>query len=88
MLHTKCRTIGTSRGIIIPRNLLESAHIHVNDTLDIEYLELDNAIMIKKSKQVKLRDGWLAAFEMLHANNEDELLISDVFEDEEFNETI
>lgn len=86
MLHTKCREIGTSKGIIIPRNLLESAHINVNDTLDIEYLETDNAIIIKKSKQQ--RNGWLAAFEALRANNGDELLISDVFEDEDFDETI
>lgn len=88
MLHTKCREIGTSKGIIIPHNLLESAHINVNDTLDIEYLERNDAIIIKKSKKQKFRNGWLAAFETLHANNGDELLIPDVFEDEESDETI
>lgn len=88
MLHTKCREIGTSKGVIIPHNLLEYAHINVNDTLDIEYLEVDNAIVIKKSKQQKFRVGWLDAFEALHAKNGDELLIPDVFEDEQFDETI
>lgn len=86
MLHTKCREIGTSCGVIIPRNLLESAHIDVNDMLDIEYLEADGTIVIKKSKQ--LRDGWLVAFEALHASNGDELLIPDLFEDEQLDETI
>ena len=88
MLHTKCREIGTSRGIIIPRNLLEYAHINVNDALDIEYLETNDTIVIKKSKQQKVRNGWKAAFETLHANNGDELLVPDVFEDEIFDETI
>lgn len=88
MLHTKCREIGTSKGIIIPHNLLEHAHINVNDTLDVEYLEKEKAIVIKKSSAKSIRKGWLSAFTKLHASNSDELLIPDVFEDECFDETI
>lgn len=88
MLHTKCREIGTSKGIIIPSILLEHAQINVNDALDVEYLEEDQSIIIKKSTSQKVRKGWLAAFKKLHRGDGDELLIPDVFADEEFDETI
>ena len=32
------------------------------------------------------RQNWEAAFQEMHANGDDELLIADVFEDEEFEE--
>ena len=87
MLHTKCREIGTSKGLIIPSNLLEQAHIDINDVLDIEYSELEKTIKIKKS-DTKIRNDWAKSFKSLHASNGDELLIADVFEDEMLDETI
>lgn len=85
--HTKCRAIGTSCGVIIPSNLLKSAKIDVNDELDIDYIESDNMIIIKKSIHAP-RAGWSEAFKQLSANNGDELLINDVFEDEFNDESI
>jgi antitoxin MazE len=32
------------------------------------------------------RQNWEAAFQEMHANGDDELLIADIFEDEEFEE--
>ena len=88
MLHTKCRDIGTSSGVIIPRHILEYAHIQRNDILDIDYSETEQAIIIKKSKPKQLRVGWALASKTLHERGGDNLLIPDVFEDEIFDETI
>lgn len=85
--HTKCRGIGTSKGVIIPNNLLKTANIEINDVLDIQYSEEQDVIIIKKPVK-EIRAGWAEAFKKLHAAGDDELLIPDVFEDEEFNETI
>lgn len=88
MLHTKCREIGTSRGVIIPRHILENAHITTNDSLDVEFYEEDNTIRIKKSSLNQPRSGWALAFKKLHEAEEDKLLIPDVFEDENIDESI
>lgn len=88
MLHTKCREIGTSRGIIIPRHILEDAHIGVNDKLEIDFCEAENTIRIKKSLINKPRSNWALAFKKLHEAKEDELLIPDVFDDENIDESI
>ncbi|MCC2625467.1 MAG: toxin-antitoxin module transcriptional modulator MazE [Burkholderiales bacterium] len=88
MLHTKCREIGTSRGIIIPRHILEEAHISVNDTLEIDFCAEDSTIKIKKYSSNKPRQNWDLAFKKLHEANEDELLIPDIFENENFDGTI
>jgi len=88
MLHTKCRGIGTSKGIIIPRHILEDAHISVNDVLDIDFCKQDHTIRIKKTIRTHPRSGWDLAFKQLHECGDDALLIADVFEDENFDETI
>lgn len=78
---TKCRSIGTSSGVIIPTNILKAAHINVNDSLDIDYDVNQKAIIIHAPKN-NIRKGWGEAFMRLHKNGGDELLIDDVFEDE------
>lgn len=88
MIHTKCREIGTSKGVIIPRHILENAHITVNDDLEIDFYEEDNTIRIKKSVLQQPRLGWALAFKKLHKAEEDQLLIPDVFEDECIDESI
>lgn len=85
--HVKCRSIGTSKGVIIPNNLLKLAQIHLNDELDIEYSQENQTIVIKKAVNVP-RLGWGEAFKQLHASGGDELLINDVFEDEFNDESI
>lgn len=88
MLHTKCRDIGTSKGVIIPTSILNYAHITTNDTLDIEYLEESQTIVIKKSNN-SVREGWSKQFKQFMSNGHNELLIPDIFEDEDLhNETI
>ncbi len=41
-------SIGASQGLIIPNNILEEAHIHISDILDIKFSEQINSIIIKK----------------------------------------
>lgn len=48
MSQTKCMSIGASQGLIIPNNILEEAHIHISDILDIKFSEQINSIIIKK----------------------------------------
>lgn len=89
MLHTKCRKIGTSKGIILPRQILDDAHIDYNDELDIEYLESTQTIILKKTIKRPLRMGWKEAFIEFNAKSVNEMLIPDIFEDEDLcNETI
>ncbi len=85
--HTKCRKIGTSYGAIIPSNLLKSAKINVHDELEINYIESDNVIVIRKSTHSP-RAGWAESFKLLSDSSGDELLIADVFEDEFTDESI
>ena len=85
--HIKCRAIGTSKGVIIPNDLLKTAQISENDQLDIDYSYQDDAIIIRKTRTVT-REGWSEAFKRLHLSGDDNLLIDDVFEDEFNNESI
>ena len=89
MLHTKCRDIGTSKGVIIPRKILEEAHINSNDALDIEYSENTQTIIIKKTIKRPARMGWNEAFKEFNAKSANDMLIPEIFDDEDFsNETI
>ena len=79
-----------SKGVIIPRQILEEAHINSNDALDIDYLEDTQTIIIKKTIKRAVRSGWNEAFKEFSAKSaNEEMLIPDIFEDEDLcNETI
>ena len=64
--------VGNSKGIRIPRPLLELCHIHSTVELNV----LGNAIVIRPLKR-KPRAGWEAAFKTMHARGDDQLLIDD-----------
>jgi len=64
--------IGNSKGIRIPKPLLEQCHIGDQVELEVQ----DNNIIIMPSKK-RARDDWDAAFEKMHQNNDDKLLIDD-----------
>lgn len=49
---------------------------------------MNNTIKIKKSSIQRPRSNWSIAFKKMHDDNEDDLLIQDVFEDENIDETI
>jgi antitoxin MazE len=74
--------IGNSKGIRLPKTLLEKYNI-----TDKVELILEKGYIILKPK-TQPRQGWEKAFEKMHKNSDDNLLINDVFEDENFEEWI
>ncbi|MBZ4674974.1 MAG: antitoxin MazE [Bacteroidota bacterium] len=68
--------IGNSKGIRIPKTILEKYHINNKIELILE----DDRIILKP--ETKHRKDWEKAFKKMHENGDDQLLIPDVFEDE------
>ena len=68
--------IGNSKGIRMPKTILEKCNI--NDK--IELILEDDRIILKP--ETKPRKDWGKAFKKMHENGDDQLLIPDVFEDE------
>ena len=72
--------IGNSKGLRLSKTILEKYQIGEKVEL---ILDIDQIILkpIKKPRQ-----GWAEAFKKMHEDGDDELLIPDVFEDEDFEE--
>jgi antitoxin MazE len=73
-------SIGNSKGIRLSKTLIEKYNI--KDTLE---LILEKGYIILKPKLVP-RKGWEKAFKKMHENGDDKPLMSDIFEDENFDE--
>ena len=74
--------IGNSKGIRLSKTVLEKYNI--TDTVE---MILEKGYIILKPK-AEPRSGWEEAFKSMHESGDDELLIKDVFEDENFEEWI
>lgn len=72
--------IGNSKGIRLPKTILEKYNI--TDKVEL-ILEKGYIIIRPKSEP---RAGWENAFKKIHKNTDDHLLINDVFEDENLEE--
>lgn len=72
--------IGNSKGIRIPKTILEQYKI----TDRVELIFEKGRIILKAKNEP--RQGWDEAFKAMRADCEDELLIDDVFDDETFEE--
>ncbi len=68
--------IGNSRGIRLPKALLEQCNI--ND--DLEITVKNGTIILSPCK--KVRSGWKESFEMMAKNGDDVLLDADIFPDD------
>ncbi|MDB5121204.1 MAG: putative PemI family protein [Sphingobacteriales bacterium] len=77
-MQSTIRNIGNSKGIIIPQNFLKQCFIENEVVIEVK----DNTIVISPVKEQK-RIGWAKAFQEMAKNGDDELIIPDVFEDEE-----
>ncbi len=64
--------IGNSKGIRLPKAILEQ--LNIQDTLD---LEVEDKTLVLKPVPRTPRDGWEAAFRQMKANSEDTLIIPD-----------
>jgi len=72
--------IGNSKGIRLSKTILEKYNIQ--DKIE---LVLEKEFIVLKPK-TEPRKNWEKAFEKMRENNDDQLLIEDVFEDENFEE--
>ena len=72
--------IGNSKGIRLSKTVLEKYNI-----TDKVELILEKGYIILKPKSEPRKD-WEKAFQKIHENGEDQLLIPDVFEDENLEE--
>lgn len=68
--------IGNSRGIRLSKELIRKYKI----TDKVEIVEKDDCIELKPTATP--RENWDEAFREMHLNNDDKLLIDDVFADE------
>lgn len=76
-MRSTIRNIGNSKGIILPQKVLKQCFIEDEVTIEVQ----DNAIIIRPATDIK-RKGWAESFKEMAKNEDDTLLISDVFEDE------
>ncbi len=72
--------IGNSKGIRLSKTILEKYNIH--DKIEVI---LEKGIIVLKPKTEPRKD-WEIAFQKMHENGDDQLLMNDVFEDETFEE--
>jgi antitoxin MazE len=72
--------IGNSKGIRLSKDILE--RYKIRDKVELIF---EKGYIILKPK-MQPRKGWEKAFKQMHENNDDKLLLDDVFEDETFEE--
>ncbi len=72
--------IGNSKGIRLAKTILEKYGIQDK----VELILKEGYLILKPVR--KPREGWEASFKAMHENGDDELLIEDIFEDEDFQE--
>lgn len=72
--------IGNSKGIRLSKTILEKYNI--NDKVELIF---EKGYIILKPK-AEPRKNWDKAFKKMHKNGDDQLLMDDVFEDENFEE--
>lgn len=65
-------SIGNSKGIRIPKSILEQCSFTREADLEVE----DNKLIIKPIKK-KVREGWEEAFRLMHERKEDGLVLDD-----------
>ena len=73
-------SIGNSKGIRLSKTILEKYNIQ--DTIE---LILEKGFIILKPK-TSARNGWEKSFKKMHENGDDKHLMTDVFNDESFEE--
>jgi antitoxin MazE len=76
-MNLKVVRIGNSRGIRIPKSVLDQCQIEES----VKLMVRAQKIIIEPVKQ-RPREGWESAARQMHEAGEDALLIPDVFQDE------
>jgi antitoxin MazE len=76
-MNTTIRNIGNSKGIILPKNILTQCDIDTDVSIEVK----DHRIIITASPVPK-RKGWEKAFREMAKNEDDALIIPEIFNDE------
>jgi antitoxin MazE len=74
--------IGNSKGIRIPKSLLNQYNFEEKVVVDLK----EEGLLIKPKK---VRDGWVESFKEMAKNGDDQLILGDfknAFDDEEWND--
>ncbi|MGM0636484.1 MAG: AbrB/MazE/SpoVT family DNA-binding domain-containing protein [Bacteroidota bacterium] len=79
-METAIIKIGNSKGLRLSKTILEKYNIKDK----VEMILEKGQIILKPID--KPRNNWEKAFREMNANNDDELLLDDVFDDENFEE--
>jgi antitoxin MazE len=79
-METSIIKIGNSRGLRLSKTILEKYHIKDKVELILE----KGQIILRPIESP--RKNWEEKFKKMSANNDDELLMNDVFDDENFDE--
>ena len=77
-MRSNIRNIGNSKGIIIPQGFLKECLIEEEVNIEVR----DKLIIISPVEDQK-RKGWADAFKEMAKNGDDQLLLPDVFDDED-----
>jgi antitoxin MazE len=72
--------IGNSKGVRLSKDIL--TRYNIKDKVE---LVLEKGYIILKPK-AEPRKGWESAFQKMHQNQDDNLLMDDIFEDESFDQ--
>jgi antitoxin MazE len=81
-LSIKVRKIGNSKGIVIPQKILKLVE---NDREEIT-MEIDEQGILLKMNDQNPRKKWATSFKKMAKNNDDKLIVPDVFEGENVDE--
>ena len=65
-------SIGNSKGIRIPKSILDQCNFNKEAVLEVEH----NKLVIKPARK-KVREGWDNAFKLMHERKEDVILLDD-----------
>lgn len=79
-METSIIKIGNSKGLRLSKSILEKYHISEK----VEIILEKGRIILKPIKTP--RKNWEKAFKEMHTENDDQLLVGDLFEDETFEE--
>jgi antitoxin MazE len=77
-MKSSIRKIGNSKGVILPQSILKECLIDRVVSIEVK----DKHIIISAPEEVK-RKGWEQAFKTMAENGDDQLVMPDVFGDED-----
>ena len=76
-MNTTIRNIGNSKGIILPKSILTQCDIDTDVSIEVKGRHI-----IITASPVSKRKGWEKAFKEMAKNEDDLLIIPEVFNDE------